>query len=30
MFTAIHWTEHRAPMKELEKGTKKLKGFSAP
>jgi hypothetical protein len=30
MLTAIHWMEHRDPMKELEKVPKELKGFAAP
>ena len=28
ILTVIHWTEHRVPMKELEKLPKELKGFS--
>jgi hypothetical protein len=24
-----YWTEHKVPMKELEKGPKELKGFAA-
>jgi hypothetical protein len=30
MLSTIHWTEHRLPMEELEKGLKELKGFTAP
>ena len=30
MLTIIHWTEHKVPMKELEKVLKELKGFAAP
>jgi hypothetical protein len=29
MLTAIHWTEHRVPMEELEKVPKELKEFAA-
>jgi hypothetical protein len=28
MLEANHWTEHRVPMEELEKGLKELKEFA--
>jgi hypothetical protein len=30
VLTAIHWTEHRVPMEDLEKGPKELKGSVTP
>jgi hypothetical protein len=30
MLTAIHWAEHRVPMKELKRVPKEVKGFAAP
>jgi hypothetical protein len=30
MLTANHWTEHRVPKEELEKGLKELKEFADP
>jgi hypothetical protein len=30
MLVAEHWTDHRTPIEELEKGLKELKGFATP